>query len=102
MDYSISRNSIQIFYNIEHIATFYVSFYRLIGSIPGPMIFGQIIDQSCILSKESGNCLVYNNYNMSIYMLSVTLGAKSMGLIFIILTLISSKSCKIKDEEPCD
>ena len=71
--------------------------FRLIGSIPGPIIFGFIIDRSCVL--ESGNCLVYDNKNMSIYMMSVTLVAKCLGLIFIILTLISSKWCKIKDEE---
>jgi len=32
-------------------------------------------------------------------MMSVTLVAKSMGLLFIVLTLISSKWCKVKDEE---
>ena len=71
--------------------------FRLIGSIPGPIIFGYIIDQSCLL--ESGNCLAYNNRSMSIYMMGVTLAAKFLGLIFIILTLISSKWCKIKDED---
>lgn len=75
----------------------FFKFFRLIGSIPGPIIFGFIIDRSCVL--ESGNCLVYDNKNMSIYMMSVTLVAKCLGLIFIILTLISSKWCKIKDEE---
>ena len=74
--------------------------FRLIGSIPGPIIFGKIIDLSCVL--ESGSCLVYDNRNMSIYMMGVTLVAKCMGLLFIVLTLISSKWCKLKDEGPND
>ena len=81
----------------DHHIFIYLRHFRLIGSIPGPIIFGYIIDQSCVL--ESGNCLAYDNRNMSIYMMGVTLAAKFLGLIFIILTLHSSKWCKIKDED---
>ena len=61
-------------------------------------MFGHIIDESCVVSKGSENCLVYNHWDMSTYMMTVTLISKSMGLLFIILTLISSRWCKIKDE----
>ena len=71
---------------------------RLIGSIPGPVIFGYIIDQACVLETESGNCLVYNNYSMSVYMLIASLVSKVLGLTFIILTLFSSRWSKIKED----
>lgn len=46
---------------------------RLFGTIPAPMIFGKLIDDTCVLWKETcdedgsgvGACLVYDNYNMS-------------------------------------
>lgn len=39
---------------------------KLLGSLPGPIIFGQIIDNSCILWKkncadENESCLLYDN-----------------------------------------
>ena len=46
---------------------------RLFGTIPAPMIFGKLIDDTCVLWQETcdedgigvGACLVYDNYNMS-------------------------------------
>lgn len=42
---------------------------RIFGTIPAPLIFGFLIDDSCILWQEScddaGACLVYDNYSMS-------------------------------------
>jgi hypothetical protein len=54
--------------------------WRLLGAIPGPMIFGLFIDSSCVLwshtnnecgdnSDNSGSCLIYNNYSFSRYSL---------------------------------
>lgn len=44
---------------------------RLLGTIPAPMIFGTLIDETCILWQEScddaGSCLVYDNQYMSRY-----------------------------------
>jgi hypothetical protein len=42
---------------------------RLIGTIPAPMVFGALIDETCILWQEScheenGACLVYDNQYM--------------------------------------
>merc|ERR1719260_243547 len=38
---------------------------RLIGSIPGPVLFGTFLDRACILWEpscdEHGSCLLYNN-----------------------------------------
>lgn len=42
---------------------------RILGTIPAPMIFGALIDDTCILWHDScegrGACLVYDNYWMS-------------------------------------
>ncbi|XP_073991495.1 organic anion transporting polypeptide 26F isoform X2 [Rhodnius prolixus] len=43
---------------------------RLLGTIPGPVLFGMIFDQSCILwytnSKSSGECLLYDHWLLSL------------------------------------
>ena len=36
------------------------------GTIPGPIFFGYIIDQVCLL--KDGNCLFYDNYSMAVSM----------------------------------
>ena len=53
---------------------------RLLGSIPGPLITGALFDSSCILRNELqercglvGNCLVYNNQELSIRSMSLFL-----------------------------
>lgn len=44
---------------------------RLMGTIPAPLIFGALIDESCVLWHEScdtqagGACLVYDNFYIS-------------------------------------
>jgi len=46
---------------------------RLIGTIPAPMVFGALIDETCILwqdscrEDENGACLVYDNTYMGRY-----------------------------------
>ncbi|XP_039969405.1 solute carrier organic anion transporter family member 4A1-like [Bactrocera tryoni] len=63
---------------------------RLFGTIPAPMIFGKLIDDSCILWQETcdedgsgvGACLVYDNYNMSKYMWLLALVGKTLSVIF--------------------
>ena len=49
-------------------------YFRLVGSIPGPVFFGAIIDQTCLLLSD--NCLFYDNYRMSLYMMLVVVLVK--------------------------
>lgn len=60
---------------------------RILGTIPAPMIFGTLIDNTCILWQEScddaGNCLVYDNHYMSKYV-----------PLLLILSSISHQSIK--------
>lgn len=59
---------------------------RLLGTIPSPMLFGYLIDASCILWQEScdgsGSCLVYNNKYMSLYMMTIALIGKACSILF--------------------
>lgn len=44
---------------------------RLLGTIPAPMIFGLLIDETCVLwqrdscANEGGSCIAYDNLYMS-------------------------------------
>ncbi|XP_058535586.1 solute carrier organic anion transporter family member 4A1 [Ochotona princeps] len=59
---------------------------RTLGSIPGPIAFGWVIDKACLLWQDQcgqpGSCFVYQNGAMSRYMLGVGLTYKVLGLIF--------------------
>ncbi|CAH1775633.1 unnamed protein product [Owenia fusiformis] len=76
---------------------------RCLGSIPGPILLGALIDQTCLLwqkaSDESptageGSCYIYNNGNMSTYLMVTSLIGKALTLIFIILALVLYKAPK--------
>ncbi|ALC38472.1 Oatp26F [Drosophila busckii] len=61
---------------------------RLLGTIPAPLIFGALIDESCILWQEScdkqagGACLVYDNFYISRYMWLLALIGKLCSVVF--------------------
>ncbi|XP_011349076.1 solute carrier organic anion transporter family member 4A1 isoform X1 [Ooceraea biroi] len=62
---------------------------RILGTIPAPMVFGALIDDTCILWNETcegrGACLVYDNYYMSRYMLALAFIGKAASLLFFFL-----------------
>nr|XP_050857140.1 solute carrier organic anion transporter family member 4A1 isoform X1 [Vespula vulgaris] len=62
---------------------------RILGTIPAPMVFGALIDETCILWQENcdgrGACLVYDNYYMSSYMLALAFIGKAASLLFFFL-----------------
>lgn len=59
---------------------------RIFGTIPAPLVFGFLIDKTCILWEqdcyESGSCLVYDNNNMSRYMFGIAVIGKACSLLF--------------------
>lgn len=60
---------------------------RVLGTIPAPIIFGRLIDETCILwqdscGEETGACLVYDNKSMAKYMLMLALTGKACSIIF--------------------
>merc|ERR1712142_363294 len=63
-------------------------FIRALGSIPGPIMFGAIIDKSCILwqekrcTGEGGNCWVYSSSDLALYVIIVSIACKVCSMIF--------------------
>ena len=71
------------------------SYFRLLGAIPGPILYGRLIDEACLLS--SGNCLFYDNYSMSVYLTAVSIAAKGCSVSFYIIAVFSSRWCAIPE-----
>jgi len=63
-----------------------------LGTAPAPIIFGRLIDESCILwqqeahGSEGGACLLYDNNRMSKYMLMLALSGKILSVLFFFLS----------------
>ncbi|KFO37496.1 solute carrier organic anion transporter family member 4A1 isoform X2 [Fukomys damarensis] len=69
---------------------------RTLGSIPGPIAFGWVIDKACLLWQDQrghqGSCFVYQNAAMSHYMLVVGLVYKVLGFLFFAAAYFLYKS----------
>ncbi|CAL8326376.1 unnamed protein product [Merluccius merluccius] len=65
---------------------------RTLGSVPGPIAFGSVIDLSCLLWQdkcgEQGSCYLYQNSAMSQYTLVTGIIYKVLGIIFFLLASI--------------
>ena len=92
---------------------------RLIGSIPGPVLFGYFIDRTCLLweptcgekrswdnifliliisdASGQGSCLLYDNYQFSLFMFSCCLMAKVASLLTFIASGLASRRSDIPD-----
>ena len=72
---------------------------RLLGSIPGPILYGKLIDEACLLSSgNAGKCLVYDNYRMSVYLTVITCAAKFAAVVSFALALYTSRWSKVPEE----
>ncbi|QQP38436.1 Solute carrier organic anion transporter family member, partial [Caligus rogercresseyi] len=77
----------------------------VIGSIPGPMIFGAVLDKGCVLWKpgvcgeDGANCLIYENVTMSISIMTFFFVFKVLGILSYGVALLFSARSKILDEE---
>eukprot|EP00062_Callorhinchus_milii_P008599 gi/632951533/ref/XP_007891345.1/ PREDICTED: solute carrier organic anion transporter family member 4C1-like [Callorhinchus milii] len=72
-------------------------FVRLLGSIPGPVLFGAVIDKSCILWNEDdsgikGACWVYNNARMVHLLVAIIASTKVVTIIMLIAAFFLYKS----------
>ena len=74
------------------------------GSIPGPILFGTLIDNTCVLwgKKECddsvGNCLVYDNWTMAYSILATQMTVKALGVLFFGGAWYFSKRSHIRDD----
>ncbi|XP_066947164.1 solute carrier organic anion transporter family member 4A1 isoform X1 [Macrobrachium rosenbergii] len=62
---------------------------RLLGTIPGPILFGALIDNTCTLWQSTcgkqGSCRSYDNFYMSRYMMGISIIAKALSTILFFL-----------------
>ncbi|XP_073534044.1 solute carrier organic anion transporter family member 4C1 isoform X2 [Phyllobates terribilis] len=72
------------------------SFIRLIGSIPGPIVFGAVIDSSCILWNlnecgKKGACWTYDNSGISYKLIGISAASKAITIIFLVVAYFKYK-----------
>ncbi|XP_065262903.1 solute carrier organic anion transporter family member 4C1-like [Emys orbicularis] len=65
-------------------------FLRLVGTIPGPILFGVAIDSSCTLWDVNkcdikGACWVYDNSKMAYMLIGISAACKVITILFIII-----------------
>lgn len=62
---------------------------RLLGTVPGPILFGAIIDNTCILWREKcgkhASCWIYNNEQLSFNFFIFVGSFKVVSIIFFVL-----------------
>lgn len=65
-----------------------LTFARIFGSIPGPVVFGAVIDNTCILWQStedgSGSCWYYNSYKLRVSMFLLVLAIKVVTALFYV------------------
>ncbi|XP_052040487.1 solute carrier organic anion transporter family member 4A1 isoform X2 [Apodemus sylvaticus] len=75
---------------------------RTLGSIPGPIAFGWVIDKACLLWQDQcghqGSCFVYENEAMSRYMLIAGLSFKVLGFLFFVAAYFLYKSPPVSSD----
>ncbi|NXQ83759.1 SO4C1 protein, partial [Nyctibius grandis] len=67
-------------------------FLRLLGTIPGPILFGVAIDNSCTLwdineCKTKGACWVYDNERMAYLLMGISAACKIISIIFVVMAV---------------
>ncbi|TSM04919.1 Solute carrier organic anion transporter family member 4A1 [Bagarius yarrelli] len=78
---------------------------RTLGSIPGPIAFGSVIDISCLLWQEQcgerGSCYLYQNSAMSQYTLIAGIVYKFLGTVFFMLASVLYKPPSQSPQNSC-
>ena len=74
---------------------------RGLGTVPGPIVFGYMIDLTCMLWSQdedcsSGSCRLYNNTSMSYLVLAVLLIWKTLALLSFLVALFLGR------DKPCN
>ncbi|NXE64180.1 SO4C1 protein, partial [Calcarius ornatus] len=67
-------------------------FLRLLGTIPGPILFGVAIDSSCTLwdideCNSKGACWVYDNERMAYLLMGISAACKIITIIFVVMAV---------------
>nr|XP_039272294.1 solute carrier organic anion transporter family member 4C1-like [Styela clava] len=66
---------------------------RTFGSIPGPLVFGVILDSTCLLwqekscPKELGSCYIYDSNQLAINLMSLSMAFKALSTLLFYLAM---------------
>ncbi|XP_066268905.1 solute carrier organic anion transporter family member 4A1-like [Branchiostoma lanceolatum] len=76
---------------------------RIIGTIPGPMIYGYAMDNACAQWQSScgqrGACLVYDSRKVGLFVFGLAFGLRIVGTTFISLAYLVYKPNVAIEEE---
>ncbi|KAH9373221.1 hypothetical protein HPB48_004966 [Haemaphysalis longicornis] len=65
---------------------------RVVASIPGPLLFGNVIDRSCLVWQtmcgRSGSCLYYNNRQLAHNLFSLLILLKTIAILMYSVALL--------------
>ncbi|XP_063820142.1 solute carrier organic anion transporter family member 4C1 [Pseudophryne corroboree] len=80
---------------------------RLLGSVPGPIVFGVVIDSSCILWNvnecgSKGACWTYDNSSISYKLIGISAASKVITLIFLFVAYFIYKPPLSKSDSSQD
>ena len=79
---------------------------RGLGTVPGPVIFGYVMDSTCLLWRHEdecghavGSCLIYDNAAMSLSVLGIVVAWRAIAVIVMAGALYFSKRSSVIEEE---
>ena len=95
MDYFITMTLINCYDSWNKIDYFCFSF-NIPGTVPGPVIFGAIIDKTCLVWEEdecddTRTCWIYDNGDLALYSFLMLAALRILSIIFLIGTLMTYK-----------
>ena len=82
---------------MERSGNFKKTFFSDVFEMIGPIIFGELINEACLLSM--GNCLHYDNAGLATFIVTVLLVSQALATLFRLLALVTSKVCKVPPED---
>merc|ERR1712224_472067 len=103
MAMNISIRSINPVHN-AHALSIQSFLARVLGSIPGPILFGSVLDTACVIWKsddcnDTGSCLLFDNYKVRNQFLIMTLITRILALGFVSLCCWYSSDYDNKNNE---
>ncbi|NWR45989.1 SO4C1 protein, partial [Regulus satrapa] len=80
-------------------------FLRLLGTIPGPILFGVAIDSSCTLwdineCETKGACWVYDNERMAYLLMGISAACKVITIVFTVMAVYFYKPPRLPEALP--
>uniref|UniRef100_K1QEF8 Solute carrier organic anion transporter family member n=1 Tax=Magallana gigas TaxID=29159 RepID=K1QEF8_MAGGI len=80
-----------------------LTFGRLLGTTPGPIFLGAILDSTCSVWQEScgakGNCWIYDKWPLGIRLMLWWMGTKVVGFILLLIASFVYNPEVVKEED---